>query len=127
MSFYEEAKEKAKIENPNDTIKKYIDMIIEEIKNRIITEMRYGNNEAVVSYFVSDRNGVPDLTFSKDTKITRDNLAYFLKDNSNYYVYISNKIEEALGEEFKVVTKYERTKAQFYGGHFSAKYIITWE
>ena len=127
MSFYEEAKEKAKIENPNDTIKKYIDMIIEEIKNRIITEMRYGNNEAVISYFVSARNGVPDLTFSKDTKITRDNLAYFLKDNSNYYVYISNKIEEALGEEFKVVTEYERTKAQFYGAHFSAKYTITWE
>ena len=127
MSFYEEAKEKVKIENPNDTIKKYVDMIIEEIKNKIITEMRYGNNEAVISYFVSARNGVPDLTFSKDTKITRDNLAYFLKNNSNYYVYISDKIEEALGEEFKVVTEYEITKAQFYGGHFSAKYIITWE
>lgn len=127
MSFYEEAKEKAKIENPNDTIKKYVDMIIEEIKNKIIAEMRYGNNEAVISYFVSARNSVPDLTFNKDTKITRDNLAYFLKNSSNYYVYISDKIEEALGEEFKVVTEYERTKAQFYGEHFSAKYIITWE
>lgn len=127
MSFYQEAKEKAKIENPSDITKKYIDMIIEEIKNNIITEMRYGNNKAVISYYVSARNGVPDLTFSKDVKITRENLAYFLKGGDKYYGYIFEKIKESLGEEFKVEVEYERTKTQFYGAHFSAKYIITWE